>query len=129
MSNPINLARVLRIGLVDDDLSVRRSVGRLLRTHGYACATYDSGETALADPDLSQTDCLVVDIHLGGINGLELCERVAALGFKIPHIFITVPTANNAPEGLDRLKGHTLLTKPFEENDLIESIQRVMSEP
>lgn len=121
------LANMIHIGLVDDDLSVRRSVGRLLRTHGYACSTYDSGEAALADPGFLQMDCHVVDVQLGGINGVELCARIKALGPPIPHVFITALVHDNRSELDEQLQSDILLTKPFEEHQLIDSIHRVLS--
>jgi FixJ family two-component response regulator len=115
---------MVRIALIDDDLSMRKAISRLLSTHGYACTSYESGEAALADPELLCMDCLVVDIQLGGINGIELCERVYALGSPIPHIFITASADRNLPEYPPHIHDSILLIKPIEENDLVESIQR-----
>jgi FixJ family two-component response regulator len=120
---------MVRIALIDDDLSMRKAIGRLLRTHGYVCQAYESGEAALADPELLQMDCLVVDIHLGGMNGFELCERIRSFGVHIPHIFITAHIGANFPE-CPALTGETiLLIKPFDESDLMESIERSLASP
>jgi FixJ family two-component response regulator len=119
-----DLLKVVRIALIDDDLSVRKAISRLLYTHGYACKTYESGEEALADPALLRVDCLVVDIQLGGIDGIELCERVHALGSSVPHVFITASTDRNLPKSPSHIRDSILLVKPVEENDLIDSIQR-----
>jgi len=114
---------MIRIALIDDDLSMRKAISRLLRAHGYACLAYESGEVALADPELLRMDCLVVDIQLGGINGIELCERVRALGSRIPHIVITARVDANFPEYPSLTHDSILLIKPFDESDLIESIE------
>jgi FixJ family two-component response regulator len=113
----------MRIGLVDDDFSVRRAVGRMLRTYGYSCSAYESGESALGDPEIQQMDCLVVDIHLGGISGFELCDQLRARGFSIPHVFITARIGSDAAEWSRRAGKSIVLTKPFEESTLIASIE------
>jgi len=121
---PGDLPKIVRIALVDDDLSMRKALSRLLSTYGYTCKTYESGEEALADPALLRVDCLVVDIQLGGIDGIELCERVHALGSSVPHVFITASTNRNLPESPSHIRDSILLFKPIEEHDLIDSIQR-----
>ena len=122
-----NLAKMVRIALIDDDLSMRKAISRLLRTHGFACLAYESGEAALADPELLSADCLVVDIQLGGINGIELCERVKALGVSVPHVFITAHVGRNIPEYHLLADDSILLIKPFDESDLVESIQQSLA--
>ena len=62
-------SRNLRITLVDDDASVRSAVSRLLRSNNYTCKTYESAESALADPGFTTGDCLVLDVQLSGMNG------------------------------------------------------------
>src|SRR5271156_969799 len=123
------MPKIVRIALVDDDLSMRKAISRLLRTHGYACVTYESGEEALEDPELLRMDCMVVDIQLGGINGIELCERVRALGSSISQVFITAHVDSNFPDYLSQIHGSILLVKPFDESDLVESIQRSLVPP
>ncbi len=121
-----NIAVKARVGLIDDDLSVRRAVGRLLWTHGYVCATYDSAEAALVDPAFMEMDCIIVDVQLGGMNGFELCSRLDELKVRIPHIFITAHAESDLP---DILVDSIVLTKPFEENQLIASIQSSIGIP
>jgi FixJ family two-component response regulator len=112
-----------RIGLIDDDLSVRRAVGRLLRANGYSCVTYESAEDALTDPALQQMSCIIIDIQLGGMNGFEFRDRLDALGVRIPRLFIT---AHVGPELPGRLGDSVLLIKPFEEDQLMASIKSSM---
>ncbi len=119
---------MLRIGLVDDDASVRRAVGRMLRTYGYACSAYESGESALDDPEIKEMDCLIVDIHLGGINGFEFCDRLSELGFPIPHVFITAQMESDFAQWFGRAGDSIVLTKPFEENQLIASIENSITD-
>jgi FixJ family two-component response regulator len=126
--NSPDFPTMARIALIDDDSSVRKAVSRLLRTHGYDCCTYESGEAALDDPGLLRMDCLVVDIRLGGISGVELCQHLRAVGSQIPYVFITAQVDLDSSGWPEQLRNCPLLVKPFEENALIESIQRSLAE-
>jgi FixJ family two-component response regulator len=106
----------IRVGLVDDDVSVRRAVSRLLRIHGYSCSSYDSAESALNDPEFLQMNCLVVDVQLGGMNGFELGHRLDELQTQIPRIFITAHMTADLP---DHPEDSVLLMKPFDDNQLL----------
>jgi len=108
-----------KIGLVDDDASIRKSVVRLLRSHGYACKAYDSAEMALADPELLRMDCLLIDIQLEGISGIELRDRVLAQRIHMPHIFISACAAPDWRVCLQQMGNSPCLGKPFEEWELI----------
>lgn len=77
------------VAIVDDDESVCRSLGRLLRTAGYQHVTYASAESFLEDGKHPRFDCLVLDVQLGGISGLELRQRLAAESDNTPVVFIT----------------------------------------
>jgi FixJ family two-component response regulator len=115
-----NLVIMARIGVVDDDLSVRRAVARLLRANGYTCVTYESAEVALTDPALLRLNCIVIDIQLGGMNGFEFRDRLDSLGVHIPSLFIT---AHVGPDLPGHLGNSLLLIKPFEEEQLMASIK------
>jgi len=77
------------VAIVDDDESVCRSVGRLLRAAGFQPITYASAESFLADKKRAQFGCLVLDIQLGAMSGIELAQQLAAEGWRTPIIFIT----------------------------------------
>jgi len=77
------------VAVVDDDESVCRSFSRLLRVARYQPVTYHSAEDFLADKNQPHFDCLVLDIQLDGISGLELRKRLAAVGNSTPVVFIT----------------------------------------
>jgi len=85
----------LYIAVVDDDEDVCRSLGRLLRAAGMHPITYPSAEAFLADAKHPRFDCLVLDVQLGGMSGLELGERLTAEGGHAPFICIT---AHDEPE-------------------------------
>lgn len=83
------------IAVVDDDESVCRSLGRLLRAAGLQPITYASAESFLADKKHPQFGCLVLDVQLGGMSGIELAQKLVAEGGRTPTVFIT---AHDDPE-------------------------------
>lgn len=77
------------ISVVDDDESIRDSTGSLLRSMGYEVATFESGELFLESGTLPETRCLILDIRMPGMSGLELQRRVNLLDSDVPVIFVT----------------------------------------
>lgn len=86
---------IIYVAVVDDDESVCRSFSRLLRLAGFQPVTYASAEALLEDVKCPRFDCLVLDVRLEGISGLELSQRLAAVKDTTPVIFIT---AHDDPE-------------------------------
>jgi FixJ family two-component response regulator len=91
MSNTVTLY----VAVVDDDVNFCRSLGRLLRAAGMHPVTYASAEEFLADKRHPRFDCLLLDVHLGELSGIELGQRLAAEGHHAPFICIT---AHEDPE-------------------------------
>jgi len=83
------------VAVVDDDESLCRSLGRLLRASGIQPIAYASAEAFLTDAKRPQFDCLVLDVQLGGVSGIELVRKLVADGGHTPFIFIT---AHDDPE-------------------------------
>lgn len=83
------------VAVVDDDSSFLRAIGRLLHAHGFEPAIYASAEAFLGDTSHPPPDCAVLDIHLGGMSGLDLCRQLTARGSTLPVIFVT---AHDEPE-------------------------------
>ncbi len=79
----------IRVAIVDDDESVVRSLGRLLQVVGMETVGYPSAEAFLADAARSTFDCVVLDVQLGGMSGLELQARLSAERYPVPVVFIT----------------------------------------
>ena len=77
------------IGVIDDDESLRRSLGRLLQLAGFQPVLFESAEEFLADPLRPHLRCLLVDIRLGGMSGIELHRQLIAEGSRTPFIYIT----------------------------------------
>lgn len=79
----------IRVAIVDDDQSVRKSLSRLLHVMNIETVGYSTAEAFLHEPDREQFDCLVLDVQLGGMSGLELQQRLVAERHQVPVIFIT----------------------------------------
>jgi len=77
------------VAVVEDDPSMRRSVERLLNAHGFVTEGYSSAEAFLHRDPASRIGCIVLDIHLGGMSGIELRHRLKGSGSKLPVVFIT----------------------------------------
>ena len=113
------------ISIVDDDLSVRRALRRLIQSEGYLVETFASAHDFLSSTPSSRSGCLVLDIHLGGMNGFELQERLASDRISIPIIFIT---AHDDPATRERIResgAAGYLGKPFDPQALLDTIHRV----
>jgi len=83
------------VAVVDDDESLCRSLARLLRAAGIDSVAYSSAEGFLGDASRRRFDCLVLDIQLGGMSGVELAEKLADAGSSTPVVFVT---AHDEPE-------------------------------
>jgi FixJ family two-component response regulator len=82
--------------IVDDDESVRKAARRLIKSYGFPVETFASADDFLASGRLSETACLVLDVQMPGVNGLELQSRLVAGGDQVPIIFITAFNDENA---------------------------------
>jgi len=114
---------LLPVAVVDDDPAFRRALERLLRGAGYDVDTFTSAEDYLARSGGFRHRCLVLDVFLGGMSGLDLRAELAQSGVRIPVVFITAHAdveivARAAP-------GVPCLRKPFDEALLFEAIAEV----
>lgn len=120
--NPLSL-----ISVVDDDESVRESLRGLIRSVGFAVKVFASAEEFLNSEALRNTDCLILDMRMPGMSGLDLQRRLAARHSGIPVIFIT---AHGDQEERARLLGDgavDYLLKPFSEEALLNAIDAALS--
>jgi FixJ family two-component response regulator len=108
--------------IVDDDESVRRAARRLIKSYRFPVETFASADDFLASGRLSETACLVLDVQMPGLNGLELQSRLVAEGHQVPIIFITAFSDENARAQALKAGALCYLVKPFEEADLLNSI-------
>ena len=110
------------ISIVDDDDSVRTALKSLIDSVGFRAEVFCSGEEFLKSPYLSRTDCLIADVRMPGMSGLELQERLHAAGSHVPIVFIS---AHDDKEARARgLRGGAIafLQKPFSEDSLLGAI-------
>lgn len=109
--------------VVDDDLSVRESLRGLIRSIGLEAQTFASAQEFLAARQADGPCCLVLDIRLPDLNGLELQRRMAEIGLEIPIIFIT--GHGDVPTSVRAMKAGAVefLTKPLKGKDLLDAIQ------
>jgi len=109
--------------VVDDDLSIRRSLTHLFGATGLNVAVFASAQEFLERYNPSASGCLVLDLAMPGLNGLELQEMLAARGSRLPIIFLT--GHGDLPSGLKALKSGAadFLTKPVDATDLIDAVR------
>jgi len=108
--------------IVDDDESMRRAARRLIKSYGFPVETFASAEDFLSSGRLHETACLVLDVQMSGLNGLELQSRLITDGHQVPIIFITAFNDENARAQALKAGALGYLVKPFEEADLLTAI-------
>jgi FixJ family two-component response regulator len=117
----LEVARNL-ISIVDDDESVRRTTKLLVESFGYRAAVFESAESFLKSDQLYDTSCLVVDIQMPGMNGLQLQSHLAGEGYSIPIIFITAYGDKSRRRAL-QAGAVAFLDKPFNDEQLLKSLR------
>ncbi|HWZ77372.1 MAG TPA: response regulator [Candidatus Sulfotelmatobacter sp.] len=110
------------ISVVDDDESVRRSTRLLVESFGYRAAVFESAEGFLRFGQLQDTSCLVLDVQMPGMDGLELQTQLAAEGCRIPVIFITAHDDQESRRRALRSGAVAFLGKPFTDQQLLQAI-------
>ena len=101
------------VGIVDDDPEIRIAMARLLSAFGYGAETFDSAETFLVCASTSKATCLLVDIQMGDISGIDLAHQLAADGFKFPIIFMSGLNDKVIGSQAAAAGGIAFLHKPF----------------
>jgi FixJ family two-component response regulator len=112
------------IAVVDDDASMLKSIERLLGAYGYATKAFPSAEAFLDLNAAADADCLLVDIHLGGMSGIELRHHLTASGCKLPVIFMTAFDDEATRTQAQNAGCVAFLHKPFVANLLIGAIEK-----
>jgi FixJ family two-component response regulator len=118
--------RNLEIAVIDDDQSFRVALVESLSSLGYGADGYASAEDYIGLIGGKSFDCVVTDIHMPGMSGLDLMKRLAARGSKTPVVLITARSDTNLEAKAAAAGVACLLRKPFEINDLIECIERAV---
>jgi FixJ family two-component response regulator len=121
----MNQVATTYVAVVDDDEDICRSFGRLLRAAGLHAVTYDSAESFLADAKHPQFGCLVLDIQLGEMSGIELAQRLVAEGGRTPIIFITAHDDPEVRSVAEALGCAAYFRKTDSGKEVLEAIRRV----
>lgn len=127
MSEPTHaMPRIPLISIVDDDEALRRSLDNLVRSAGLRACGFASTEAFLESNQLSETDCLVLDVRIPGMSGLELQRQLAATSSDVPIIFMTAHEIGDQRQQALEAGAVAFLNKPFAEEDLLNAIDTAL---
>ena len=114
------------VAIVDDDPSVRRGLQRLIRSAGWKTETFASAQEFLARPRAAFPSCLVLDLQLPGLSGLDLQKRMTEVDLGVPIVFLT--GHGDIPATVQAMKAGAVefLTKPVDEQELLHAIQEAV---
>lgn len=116
------------IAIVDDDESVRAAMGGMVESFGYAPVTFESADDFLKSDKLPEASCLILDVQMPDMSGLELHGELLASGHRIPTIFVTAFPDKRIRERAMRAGGVCFLSKPFGRDDLLGCIQAALGQ-
>lgn len=121
------LTQTKTVAVVDDDRSMLAGVERLLNAYGYATKVFASAEAFLDPGARTDADCLLVDIDLGGMSGIELRRRLAACGRAVPTIFMTALDDDATRASALQAGCIAYLLKPFLGRSLIDAVETALA--
>src|SRR6202007_2955344 len=114
------------IHVVDDDPSVRVAIARLLRAAGYQVVVYESGQQLLANPPGTEVGCILLDMRMPGLDGLDVQERLNEIGSSLPIVFLTGHGSVETREQAIKAGAEDVLAKPGSKTTLLEAIERAL---
>jgi FixJ family two-component response regulator len=114
------------IAIIDDDASIRATTDSLVRSLGYSVHTFASAEDFLQSSYLNGALCVIADIQMPGMNGVELQAHLLAQGLRLPFIFITAYPDESTRARVLKAGAICYLTKPFEEHGLIGCLEAAL---
>jgi FixJ family two-component response regulator len=114
------------VAIVDDDVSVQRALARLLSAAGWHTVTFSSAEAFLQTGMQASPDCLVLDVWLPGMTGVELLEHLTALGSTLPAVLITGRDDLQMRMRAMQVGAVAYLRKPLEGQDLLQALQEAL---
>ena len=115
------------VSIIDDDASVRRGLARLVKAAGYDVETFASAHEYLARPRPEDPCCLLLDVRMPGLSGLELQEALARTGRRVSIVFLS--GQSDIPRSVKAMKGGAVdfLTKPVDDRALLGAIERAVA--
>lgn len=119
-SNPL-------ISIVDDDESVREAIESLIKSVGYKAQVFESAEQFLDRNNIEEESCLILDVKMPGMSGLELQRRLATEGYQIPIIFISAHSDDKTRAQALAAGAVDFLFKPFSEEALVDAVHAALS--
>ena len=114
------------IAVLDDEPQFCKAIGRLLKTHGFEVEAFELGEELLAACASRLPDCLLLDLHMAGIDGFQVLERLAALRLPMPVVVITGHDQPGNAERVRALGAVDYLLKPLDESRLLGALGNVI---
>jgi FixJ family two-component response regulator len=114
------------VSIVDDDESVRVALSRLARSLGFVSFPFASAEDFLHSPCLKDTACLIADVQMPGMNGLELQDVLLTAGHSIPIIFITAHSEKRVRERAQERGAVAFFEKPFDVREVAQSLHTAL---
>jgi FixJ family two-component response regulator len=122
------MARVPLVSIVDDDDSLRNSLANLVRSVGFKAQGFSSAEAFLSSNQARDTACLILDVRLAGMNGLDLQRHIVAAKWRIPIIFITAHADDDARARALAAGARGFLGKPFREGELLSAMDAAFTD-
>ncbi len=113
--------------IVDDDASLRRSLRNLLMSVGFRIETFQSAEAFLESIHRQNTGCMVLDLRMAGMSGLELLTHLAVTGARIPVVILTAHGDEDTRERTLQAGAVAFLTKPFQSAALVDAVRSALS--
>lgn len=114
------------ISIIDDDPSVREATQSLIRSLGYDAQVFASAEEYLQSDNLTDSACLITDLHMPGMSGSDLQDRLIADGHRIPIIFVTAYYEDRIRDRVMDAGAFGFLRKPFNDESLIACLDRAL---
>ncbi|RVT90926.1 response regulator transcription factor [Sphingomonas crocodyli] len=120
------MSRVPAVAIVDDDEAIREALEDLMVVEGFDCQAFDGAAAFLADYDRTHFDCLITDVRMPGMSGIELLEYLRSLGSRLPVIVLTSVIDEQSRARSLALGAKAWLTKPAAENVLLGELRRAI---
>ena len=121
------LEKIPMISIIDDDVSVREATRGLVRSLGYEASEFQSAEDFLHSDEVDATDCIITDINMSGLSGLDLQERLQADGRSTPVILITAFPQEHHRTRAMRAGAIGFFGKPFDDEALIDCLEKAIA--